>query len=161
MKNGEKSENAASPEETIESLKALVQHHKICWEVFPEQIPVIEDKPLSVGFNLILHGAHSREDHPVPGCEKCKRLYKDLRKIAKWIIPKVERKSRYEISLYDSAIGYSPTRGNRPEVDLTIQIVHRSEFDKPVDECEVQCLNEMKARLSELGVQEKRWRESS
>jgi hypothetical protein len=31
--------------------------------------------------------------------------------------------------------------------------------DRPVSECQVLCLNEMKAKLSELGVPEKRWRE--
>lgn len=90
----EKLENDPSPEKTIESLKALVQQHKICWEVFPEQIPVKEDKPLPVGFNLILYGAHSREDHPVPGCEKCLRIVWDLKKIAKlWVKKRRKKKS--------------------------------------------------------------------
>lgn len=144
---------------TVDELSALVKKHKVCWEVITEQIPRKEDQPKAVWYNLILHGAHSREDHPVPGCEKCKHLYKDLRRIAQWIIPKAERESRYEISIYEPYIGYTPSRGNRPEVDLTIQILHREHYDAPVDECEVLCLNEMKAKLAELGAQEKRWKD--
>jgi hypothetical protein len=144
---------------TIEELQALVQKHQICWEVLPERVPVKGDNPLKIGFNLILLGTHASEDHPVPGCEKCQGIFKDLRQIAQWILPKDERLSRYEIEIFDSAIRYSPARGNRPDVQLTIQIMHRSEFDKPVDECEVFCLNEMKAKLRELGSRQGRWKE--
>ena len=94
-----------------------------------------------------------------PGCEKCQQIYRDLRKIANWIIPKEEHPSRYEISIYESAIRYNRMRDNLPDVKLTIRILHRSEFDRPADECEVLCLNEMKTNLSDLGVPEKVWRE--
>ncbi|MDX1410746.1 MAG: hypothetical protein R3351_01190, partial [Nitrospirales bacterium] len=71
----------------------------------------------------------------------------------------VERPSRYEIEIFDSAIRYSPRRRRRPDVMLTIKILHRSEYDKPVDECEVLCLDEMKTKLTELGAPERSWRE--
>ena len=145
---------------TIEGLQALVQKHQICWEVLPEQVPVKGDNPIKVGFNLILLGTHASEDHPVPGCGKCQTIYKDLQTIAQWILPKDEHPSRYEIEIFDSAIHYAPARGNRPDVSLTIKILHRSEFDRPIDECEVLCLNEMKAKLSELGAHEKQWKGS-
>jgi len=150
----------ATGQETLEELKALVRLHQVCWEVFPEQIPIVEDIPRKIGFDLLLYGTHEPDDHPVPGCEKCQAIFKDLRKIAKWILPKEERPSRYEIEIFDSAIHYAPARGNRPDVSLTIKIVHRSEFDRPIDECEVVCLNEMKAKLSELGAHEKQWKDS-
>ena len=143
----------------VAELQALVQEHQICWEVLSEQVPVKGDNPLKVGFNLILLGTHAPGDHPVPGCEKCQGIFKDLQKIARWILPKEERPSRYEIEIFDSAIRYAPARGNRPDVTLTIKIVHRSEFDRPIDECEVLCLNEMKTKLRELGSQEGRWKE--
>ena len=162
MKKAEASENfktASTGQKTIEELKALVQKHRVCWEVLPEQIPVVEDRPRQVGFDLLLYGTHAPEDHPVPGCEKCQGIFKDLQKIARWILPKEERPSRYEIEIFNSAIRYAPTRGNRPDVTLTIKIVHRSEFDRPIDECEVLCLNEMKAKLRELGSRQGRWKE--
>jgi hypothetical protein len=157
-KNDEAFNKKEAPK-TEEELKSLVQEHKVCWEVLPEQIPVKEELPLKIGFNLMLYGAHAPEEHPIPGCEKCQRIFSDLRKIATWIIPKEERESRYEIFMFDSSLAYSPVRRNRPDVSLTIKIMHRSKFDRPVDECEVLCLNEMKDKLSELGVPEKQWRE--
>jgi len=160
MNKDEIRDKPATEQETLEELKALVQLHQVCWEVFPEQIPIVEERPRQIGFDLLIYGAHEPEDHPVPGCEKCQAIYKDLRKIAHWILPKDERPSRYEIEIFDRSIHYAPARGNRPDVTLTIKIVHRSEFDRPIDECEVFCLNEMKTKLSELGASEKRWREN-
>ena len=158
MSQDEISDKPEPEQDTVEELKGLVRLHQVCWEVFPEQIPVIEDRPRQVGFDLLIYGTHDPGEHPVPGCEKCKGIFKDLRKIAQWILPKDERPSRYEIEIFDSAIHYAPARGNRPDVTLTIKIVHRSEFDRPIDECEVVCLNEMKAKLSELGAHEKQWK---
>jgi len=144
---------------TGEKLKSLVKEHKICWEVLPKKIPVKDGVPLKIGFNLMLHGTHPPGERPIPDSEKCRHIFSDLRKIARWIIPKEERHSRYEIIPFDRSLGYSRIRRNRPDVSLTIKIVHRSEVDRPVSECQVLCLNEMKAKLSELGVPEKRWRE--
>ena len=146
---------------TMQELRGLIGQHRVCWEVLPEQTPVEGQKPLQVGFALMLYGAHAPAAHPSPGCDTCKQIYRDLGKIAQWIMPKEERQSRYEISMYDSAIGYSPVRGNRPDVTVVIKILHRTAFDRPIDECEILCLNEMKATLSDLGAQEKRWRERS
>lgn len=87
-------------------------------------------------------------------------IYRDLRNIANWIIPKEDRHSRYEISIYESAIRYNRMRGNRLDVELTIKILHRSEYERPVDGCDVLCLNEMKTKLSLLGAQEKHWRKN-
>ncbi len=156
-KTSRNSETASTAQEAVEHLQALVRQHRVCWEVLPEQVPVKDAKPLQVGFDLSLYGAHAHKDRPIPGCDKCKQIFKDLRKIAQWIIPKVTRPSRYEIGIFDRAIRYDPVRANRPDVRLSIRILHRSEFDQPVDECEVLCLNEMKAKLSELGALAGRW----
>ena len=155
----EKKNDSDETTQTLEELLMFVQNHRVCWEVLPERIPVKDDEPLRVGFDLMLYGTHEVGVHPTPGCEKCAEIYRDLRKIANWIIPKEKRPSRYEISIYESAIGYNRMRGNRPDVDLAIKILHRSGYDRPVDECEVLCLNEMKAKLGELGAQERRWKE--
>jgi hypothetical protein len=157
----EKKKDSAETAQTLEELRMFVQSHRVCWEVLPERIPVKDEEPLKVGFDLMLYGTHEVGVHPTPGCEKCAEIYRDLRKIANWIIPKEERPSRYEISIYESAIGYNRMRGNRPDVELAIKILHRSAYDQPVDECEVLCLNEMKAKLGKLSAQEKRWKETN
>ncbi len=55
------------------------------------------------------------------------------------------------------ALRYSAVRGNRPDVTLSVKIVHRRGFDQPVDDCEMRCLKEMKAHLAELGACERQW----
>ncbi len=153
--------DTCSPE-TLERLKTLVRAHRVCWEVWPEQLAWKEHRPLHVGFDLVLYGAHAHDkDRPSPGCEKCKLIFEHLREIAEWIVPKVQRPSRYDIQIFDQAVHYAPERGNRPDVALTIKILHRSEIDKPVDECEVLCLNEMKAKLAQIGVRQQRWKDAT
>jgi len=74
-----------------------------------------------------------------------------------WILPKEERLSMYEIGPYEAALRYSKVRANRPDVTLSVKIVHRRGFDQPVDECEMRCLREMKEHLSQLGACERQW----
>lgn len=117
---------------------------------------------MQIGFDLVLNGAHAHDkDRPSPGCEKCQVIFERLREVAEWIVPKVERPSRYDIQIFDHAVHYAPERGNRPDVALTIRLLHRVEIDRPVDECEVLCLNEMKTKLSQIGAQHRQWKESA
>ena len=148
--------------ETLERLKALVDAHRVCWEVWPEQLSVEGRGPLRIGFNLVLNGAHAHdEDRPSPGCEKCTLIFEHLREIAEWIVPRVERPTRYDIQIFDHAIHFAPERHNRADVALTIKILHRTAIDRPEDECEVLCLNEMKAKLVQLEAQHRQWKESA
>jgi len=161
----EESTGASAPEtvapDTLERLQAVVREHRVCWEVWPEQRAGGGRGPLQVGFDLVLNGAHAHDtDRPSPGCERCEVIFEHLREIAEWIVPKTERPSRYDIQIFDHAIHFAPERGNRPDVALTIKILHRSEIDAPVDECEVRCLNEMKAKLSQIGAQQRQWVDS-
>ena len=146
--------------ETLDRLKTLVREHRVCWEVWPERLAVRDRGSLHVGFDLVLNGAHAHdEDRPSPGCERCKLIFKHLRESAEWIVPKAKRPSRYDVQIFDHAVHYAPERGNRPDVSLTVKILHRSQIDRPVDECEVLCLNEMKAKLSQIGAQHRQWKE--
>jgi len=147
-------------DKTLERLKNFAQLHRVCWEVLPEQLVVQGGRILQVGFNLMLYGAHEHDtDRPRPGCEQCRLIYTDLREIAEWIVPQDERPSRYEIEVYDHAVRYDPVRGNRPDVTVMIKILHREQFDAPVDQCEVFCLHEMETKLLQIGVQYQRWKD--
>ena len=78
--------------ETLDRLKTLVREHRVCWEVWPERLAVRDRGSLHVGFDLVLNGAHAHdEDRPSPGCERCKLIFKHLREIAEWIVPKAKR----------------------------------------------------------------------
>ena len=138
-------------------LKELVERFHVCWEAWPEYAIVGHEKR-QIGFALELSGTHAPGvEHPSPGCRHCQEVFGALRVIAVHILPREKRDSSYEIGPYDQAIHYSHSRRNRPDVTLSIQIRHRSGFERPVDACEVRCLTEMKQRLVELGAPEGQW----
>lgn len=147
----------------IERLREIACRHQVCYEVWPER-SVSEGRAIPIGFELQLCGAntHSRAggpNHPVPGCEHCVSTYGELRQIAEWILPMEERPSRYEIGAFDHSLHIAPPkRRRRNEVVVTIHIMHRHDFNRPVDDCEDQCLKEMQQRLRELGIVEGMWR---
>ncbi len=138
-------------------LTELAKRYRLCWEVWPEYVYVGEERR-QVGFQVELCGTHEPGvEHPEPGCPDCQRIFAALHEIAEWILPRERRPSTYKIGPYDQAIRYTRVRGNRPDVTLTIKIVHREGFERPVDACEVRCLKEMQERLKELGAQERQW----
>lgn len=138
-------------------LVELVNRYRVCWEVWPEYL-MVGGKQQQVGFELELSGTHEAgAGHISPGCPACLQIYGALLAIADWILPKEQRPSTYEIGPYEQALRYSIVRGNRPDVTLGVKIVHRTGFDRPVDECELRCLKEMKERLSHLGACERQW----
>lgn len=143
-------------------LNELVMQHKVCWEVWPEYHMDQDGKKVQIGFELDLVGTHYHPEHaPLPGCAECVKVYDDLKQVAQWIIPKEERHSRYKIGIFDSSIHYSSRRKSRKDITLTIQILHREGFDRPVDACEVECLKEMEEKLKQLGAQKEQWKEST
>ncbi len=143
----------------IAILKELVRRFRVCWKVWPEDA-FVGDQKRQIGYQLELAGTHEPwVEHPEPGCEHCQRIFAALRDIADWILPREERPSTYEIGPYDQAIRYMPMRRNRPDVILTVRILHREGYERPVDECEDRCLKEMEGRLKELGAGRLTWTE--
>lgn len=140
-----------------EPIAGLVERFRVCWEVWPEYRFVGSEKR-QIGFSLELYGTHEPQvAHPTPGCEHCLRVFTALQTIAAFILPREIRPSTYSIEIYDGALHYSHRRRDRPDVELPIKILHRHEFELPVDPCEIQCLNEMKQRLLELGACQGVW----
>ena len=74
------------------------------------------------------------------------------------ILPGEEHASDYEIGAFDAAIRFPPERDFREEITLPIRIIHREGFDRPVDACEVRCLQEMEKKLEALGASKGKWR---
>ncbi len=147
----------AMPEGAAQALRELVERFQVCWEAMPDHI-FVNKEMRQIGFTLELTGTHERGvEHPQPGCQHCRNVRLALRAIADWILPRERRDSDYEILPYDQSIHYDQVRKYRPEVSLRIWIRHRSGYERPVDECEVRCLNEMKGRLTELGACQREW----
>ena len=154
----EDNELRASFDEDFDRLRELVRRHKVCWEVWPEYHIDREGKRIQIGFELNLLGTHGHSESIIdPGCPECMKIYEDLKRIARWIIPKKEFDTWYEIGVFDASIHYSSRRRFRPEVILTIKILHREGFDHPIDADQVQELNEMEEKLRKLGASKGTW----
>jgi hypothetical protein len=138
-------------------LEALIDRYGVCWDVFPHE-EIWNGTRLQTGFDLELYGTHDASmSHPSPGCSHCLQVYDALQAIALTIVPEERRPSRYELSPFDQSIRYSHMRQDRPDVLLTITIAHRGSGMEPVDECEVRCLDEIKAKLKDLGASHRHW----
>lgn len=140
-------------------LRELVTRHKVCWNLWPELLMVGGEKR-QVGYELELAGTHKPGvTHPEPGCEHCQQVFMALREIAEYILPREERPSMYLIGPFDQAIHYWRLHANRPDVVLSVKIVHRYGCERPLDECEDRCLKEMETRLRDLGACRLQWSE--
>jgi hypothetical protein len=147
------------PEE-VRALQDLVRRHQVGWEVWPEYNRDDAGRTVQIGFDLMLTGTYDHDQHEAgAGCPECVRVYEDLRRVARWILPRGETESAYELGAYDGAIHYPPERESRPEIELPIRILHRHGFERPVDRCEESCLSEMEEKLAQLGAPRKRWHE--
>ncbi|SRR6266700_180881 len=139
------------------SIRDLIQRYKICWEVWPEWI---SDRGhlRKIGFELELLGTDAEgTDRVSPGCDSCGEVYLALREVARFIIPQEQGlPTCFAIEPFESALRYASTRRNRPDVLLTIKIMHRCGLG-PVDDCEEHCLQLMQNRLDALGAYRGRW----
>ena len=144
-------------EATIAIVKELVQRFRVCWSVWSEE-SFVKGERRKTGFNIDLSGTHEPGTvHVNPGCEHCLPVRAALKEIANCILPREERPSMYDISTDGQSLNYSTAHGNRPDVTSTIRITHKDIFDRPVDECEIRCLQEMEQALKDLGACKGRW----
>ena len=151
-------------------IKGLVQRFAVCWEAHPEQAVVTVPDPKQkgpgvkrelrkIGFSLELYGTpDSGAENVSPGSGHCRRVQSALGEIARWILPRQERRCMYEIEMGSQSLSYSRVRAERPDVSRTIQILHRNNWDRPIDECEECCLKDLERALQELGACEGAWR---
>lgn len=146
---------------TEELVKDLIEKHRVCYE-WRNEYEMVNGVRIATGYSLRLYGENANhragdaETVPVPGCPVCRKTYNDICRIARWILPKDERESKYEIEGFDFAFHCAPNRSWRQEIVVTILILHRIDITQPKDECESRCLAEMTANLKKLGVLEGR-----
>jgi len=150
-------------------IKNLVQQFAVCWEAHPEQAvvtlldlkaqaPRVKRELRKIGFSLELCGTPELGDENVsPGCHHCRRVQSALKEIADWILPREDGRCVYEVQMEPQSLSYSRVRAYRPDVRVTIQILHRNNWDQPIDECEECCLKEMERALHEIRACEGAW----
>ena len=135
-------------------LAELVHRHKVCWEVWPEVCAGNHHQ--QIGYELELFGSDEEIEDFSPCCRECVRIGAALRSIADGIT-ELSDDVRTEVVFGGQSLTYSPTRGNRPDVTLSIRILHRSAYENPLDQSERAYLEKMKARLRDLGACEHSW----
>lgn len=139
------------------SASELADRFRVCSDVWPEYAFVRHEKR-QIGFQIELSGTHENgQEHTEPGCEKCQEVYSALVRIAETVLPRENDECTYQLEPYDQGLRYTTRHGNRPEITLTIRILHRKGFDHPVDASEVNYLNETQQRLEELGAGQHNW----
>ena len=153
----------------LATIKGLVQQFAVCWEAHPEQavVTVLDLKEKArrartelrkIGFSLELYGTpEPAAENVLPGCHDCLRVQSALKEIADWILPREERRCMYEVEANTQALSYSRVRAFRPDVRAAIQILHRSNWDQPIDEYQGCCLKDMERALHEIGACEGAW----
>ena len=133
----------------------LVRRYQICWEVWPE-FTMTGQRNQQIGFEFELLGSDKSVGEFDPSCPKSAEINAALEAIARRILESDERVS-FQINHSGQSLCYSPARGNRPDVTLSIKILHRAGFENPVDESERNYLETAKARLRQMGACEHQW----
>ena len=142
-----------------DGLRKIVLQHCVCYEIWPEW-SVKGGRTTRIGFSISLCGIHENGfgQNDVPGCGRCWGTYTRLRTIAESILPAEERACRFEVGAFDRSWHVAPSaRRGRTETIVPITILHRRNFDAPVDQCQQDCLNEIREKLHSLGIQENVW----
>lgn len=145
----------ASPMMQQTALADLVQRYQVCWEVWPEY-NAMASGIRQIGFELELLGSDSRVGECDPCSAESAAIHAALKSIARWIL---EGDDQVRVQIEDSSqsLCYSPVRGNRADVTLSIKILHQVGFENPIDEQEQKYLEKTKIRLRELGACEHCW----
>ncbi len=139
---------------TDDALRELARSRRVHYDVEPE-IVVRGSERVKVGFQVRLWAIHRKGARALPGCPKCWDLVDDLRRIAEEVVPAGERPSRTELEPFRPALYDSRIVPAADEVTITIRLIHREGYDRPIDVCEERCLKEIRARLRDLGIHER------
>jgi len=137
------------------TLAELVRRYRVCWEVWPEYSGTGQ-KSQQVGFELELLGTGWSVGEFDPRCPESAEIHVALDAIARWIL-ETDKQVSFEIDHTGQSLYYSPARGNRPDVMLSIKIVHRTDFENPLHENERNYLKKTEDRLRQLGACEHHW----
>ncbi len=135
-------------------LAEIARARQVHFDVEPE-IVIRGAERVKVGFQINLWAVHSKGARALPGCPKCWDLVEDLRRIAEEVVPPDDRPSRTELTPFRPALYESRVVPDADEVSVTIRLIHRDGYDRPVDACEERCLKEIRARLRALGIRER------
>lgn len=144
----------------LEHLRLIAREHQVCYEIWPLW-SIGDGIRTQKGFELLLCGVNGHvfqqggRLHAVPCCEHCAHTYSELREVAEWVLHMKKPPAGYEIYSFDCALHLAPPhRQHRSEIVITTAIFHRAEHKPGNYDCKSECLKEVRARLSKLGIRE-------
>jgi hypothetical protein len=143
----------------IAELKQIVKKHKVYW-ILQELVNINEkgDKTKN-GFVLYLVGTHDE----VSDESKTSEIFKNLDRIAQWIVPEETPEVRFEIREHDSVFFYLPGDDrdeNRKNHVVSLRVLHREGFHRPIDKFQIEATKEMEKKLKSIGSPKDRWKQS-
>lgn len=134
-------------------LAEIVRRRRVHFEVRPE-VTIRDEQRLIVGYEIRIWAIHPKGAKALPGCVKCGALVEDLHVLARAVVPLELRPTFCAIEPPSAALYDSQLVPGADEICVTVRLVHRDRYDRPVDACEERCLKEIRNSLKALGARE-------
>ncbi len=144
------------PATSDRSLTDWVREHRVAWDMTP-RFERHGDRLIHVGYDLTLFAQPSREAFPDPGGAESREIHEGLRRLADRVLPRDVAPVACAIDPFDASFRFRRESEWRPEVQLTVEILHAADVFGPADEVERRCGRRIEKALAGLGVQPHRW----
>lgn len=133
-------------EEEAERMRELVRAHHVR---FSSQ-PLRSADMIPIGFVIDIFASPSEAPHlVVPGCELCPPVRSALRALVHHALPNGPR-TFFEVH-FPISVAYHDSEG---QLSASIEVLHQSGANAPLDDCENACRDEIVRRLRALGARE-------
>ncbi len=128
----------------------------VFWHMWPYRT-VIDREVRQIGFELELIGSHCVDpNHLNPGCPQCRRVRSALlvvaEHLANHVFPNLQESLTYDIDPHPTSVVYS---ANRACVTVSIIVMRRHAFDRPIDVSDNFVPGSVKQSMAELGIAER------
>lgn len=138
------------------NVNGALKNYAVVWHGWPYR-SVIDGEVRQVGFELEFIGSHCLDpNHLDPGCPQCHRVRAALlvvaEHLANHVFPNLQESLTYEIDSHSTSVVYS---ANRACVTVSIIVMQRHAFDRPIDFSDNSLLGSVKQSIAELGIAER------
>jgi hypothetical protein len=143
-----------------QEMKSIVLEHRVFWGTLSIELPDEEGHRVKVGMSVALVGTDP--DTKTPGDQAGKSATFDrLMILARWLTTDCQPGIRFDIRRHDNVVFYQPDdlRTKRNNYVVVIRILHSEQFNSPMNEAQLQTLQEIQKKLKDIGSPQERWKE--
>jgi hypothetical protein len=149
----------------MDDLGAWIRDHEVCFEIGPlfelDQHPGRSPAKVQVGLEVcLLARLVPRSAAGTAAAPSAGAVHARLSEIAGAVAEDVGD-ARCDVSPFDGAVRARPEAAWAPEVQLSLRIVHRHDYLRPLDDGERRTADGVQRRLQALGVRAKAWRRAA